>query len=100
MCTCQVAGVNIASRASYSTLSRIATKNLDTCHCAGPDLFFSRVGKDAAVRTAVLPMATKSLQAAAGAAGLAPLAAVPLHVAAPAVGAIFRAVRALLPLGL
>lgn len=67
---------------------------------SGPDMFFARVGKDTAVNTALLPVATKSIQAGAGAAGFGAFSQVPLHVAAPVVGAMFKAVRALLPIGL
>ena len=63
-------------------------------------MFFARVGKDAAVNAAFLPFATKSLQAGAGAAGWGKLAQAPLHVAAPAVGSLFKAVRAIVPIGL
>lgn len=67
---------------------------------SGPDMFFARVGRDAAVNTAVLPVATKGLQGVAGASGWTAVSNLPLHVAAPMVGSIFGAVRALLPFGL
>jgi hypothetical protein len=63
-------------------------------------MFFARVGRNAAFHTAALPVATRGLQVGARSAGLSTLADVPLHIAAPAVGAIFRAVRAVLPFGL
>lgn len=66
----------------------------------GPDMFFARVGRDAAVQAAVLPVATRGLQAAARASGFAGAANIPLHFAAPAVGSMLKAVRALVPLGL
>jgi hypothetical protein len=66
----------------------------------GPDMFFARVGKDAAIRTALLPVATRGLQGAAGASGWKAIADVPLHIAAPMVGAVAGAVKALLPFGL
>ena len=63
-------------------------------------MFFARVGRDAAIQTAVLPVATKGLQSAASASGLGTIANLPLHIAAPAVGSIFKALRALMPVGL
>lgn len=52
------------------------------------------------MNTAVLPIATKGLQGAAGASGWTAIADLPLHVAAPMVGSLFGAVKALLPIGL
>lgn len=66
----------------------------------GPDMFFARVGRDAAIQTAVLPVATRGLQGAASASGMTAIADVPLHIAAPIVGSLFKAVRALIPVGL
>jgi hypothetical protein len=68
------------------------------CMAAGPDMFFMRVGRDAAVRTAVLPASTRALQELCSRGGLKALADVPLHVAAPTVGCVFRAVSAIIPM--
>jgi hypothetical protein len=67
---------------------------------SGPDMFFARVGRDAAINTAVLPFATKGLQEVAGASGWTMISNLPLHVAAPMAGSLFGAIRALLPIGL
>jgi hypothetical protein len=80
-------------RDEFVEFSRELVKN-------GPDMFFMRVGRDAAINTTLLPVATRSLQGAASASGWKAVADVPLHIAAPAVGAVFRAVKALLPVGL
>lgn len=69
------------------------------CLTAGPDMFFMRVGRDAAVRTAILPASTRALQEMCSKGGLKAMSDVPLHIAAPAVGVIFRAVRAIIPMG-
>lgn len=63
-------------------------------------MFFARVGRDAAVRTTMLPMVTKGIQQLAATSGYGQLKNVPLHIAAPAVGTLWRSVRALLPAGL
>lgn len=65
---------------------------------SGPDMFFARVGKDALVKTALLPAVTMGLkQASSKAPGLEGMKDVPLAVFAPAVGVVFQAVRALIP---
>eukprot|EP00892_Ulva_mutabilis_P003518 jgi/Ulvmu1/1538/UM011_0268.1 len=79
--------------AEFFEFSRSLVKN-------GPDMFFARVGRDAAVHTAIIPVATRGLQGVASASGMSSLANVPLHIAAPVVGSLFRAARALVPLGL
>lgn len=66
----------------------------------GPDMFFSRIGKDTITKTAVLPVATRGIQMGAGAAGIGAIAGLPLHIAAPLVGGICAAFRALVPAGL
>eukprot|EP00882_Tetradesmus_deserticola_P007172 GHRQ01007551.1.p1 GENE.GHRQ01007551.1~~GHRQ01007551.1.p1 ORF type:complete len:155 (+),score=53.73 GHRQ01007551.1:275-739(+) len=64
----------------------------------GPDMFFARVGKDAVVKTALLPALTMGVKrAAAGMPGLEGIKDVPLAVLAPAIGVAFNAVRALVP---
>lgn len=65
---------------------------------SGPDMFFARVGKDAIVKTALLPTLTMGIkQASSKTPGLEPIKDVPLAVLAPAVGVVFQAVRALIP---
>ncbi|KAF6260434.1 hypothetical protein COO60DRAFT_1506371 [Scenedesmus sp. NREL 46B-D3] len=64
----------------------------------GPDNFFARVGKDAVVKTALLPALTAGVKRASGRLpGLEGIKDVPLAVLAPALGVAFNAVRALLP---
>jgi hypothetical protein len=64
---------------------------------AGPDMFFMRVGRDAAVKTAVLPASTRALQELCSRGGFKAVADVPLHIAAPTLGCVVRAVSALIP---
>eukprot|EP00775_Hariotina_reticulata_P012732 gene12732-12862_t len=65
---------------------------------AGPDVFFARVGKDAMVKTALLPAVTMGLKSGAGRVpGMEGVKDLPLAVLAPAVGVVFSAVRALVP---
>eukprot|EP00878_Enallax_costatus_P006262 GHUV01006565.1.p1 GENE.GHUV01006565.1~~GHUV01006565.1.p1 ORF type:complete len:155 (+),score=51.12 GHUV01006565.1:143-607(+) len=65
---------------------------------SGPDVFFARVGKDAIVKTALLPAVTVGVKNASGRLpGLEHIRDVPLAVLAPALGVAFSAVRALLP---
>jgi hypothetical protein len=65
---------------------------------AGPDMFFARVGKDAVLKTALLPAVTMGVKkASAEVPGLDAVKDVPLAVLAPALGVAFNAVRALIP---
>ncbi|GBF95782.1 hypothetical protein Rsub_08218 [Raphidocelis subcapitata] len=64
---------------------------------SGPDQFFARVGKDAIVKTALLPTLSMGIKNSADQLGIAQLKDVPLAVLAPAVGCVFGAVRALIP---
>jgi hypothetical protein len=65
---------------------------------SGPDMFFARLGKDAVIKTALLPTVTMGLkQAGSKTPGLEGIKDVPLAVMAPAVGVVFQAVRALIP---
>jgi hypothetical protein len=66
----------------------------------GPDMFFRRVSRDAAVNTVFLPYMTNQLKRSAKSMGWEQGGNAPLAVAAPAVGIVFRAVKALLPFGL
>ena len=66
----------------------------------GPDVFFSRIGKDALVKTAILPILATSVQGGAGALGFQRVAQLPLHVTAPFVSVVFGLFRAILPIGL
>lgn len=64
----------------------------------GPDMFFARVGKDAVVKTALLPALTVGIKkGSSGVPGLQSMQDVPLAVLAPAVGVVFNAVKALIP---
>ena len=67
---------------------------------AGPDMFFSRVGRDAVVNTGILPLATQGLKRGFRESGWERGANTPLAILAPAVGITFRAIKALLPAGL
>lgn len=61
-------------------------------------MFFARVGKDAVVKTALLPALTVGLKkGTAELPGLQGMQSVPLAVLAPAVGVVFNAVKALIP---
>jgi hypothetical protein len=64
---------------------------------SGPDMFFARVGKDAVVKTAMLPALSLGIKQAGGAMGLEQMKSVPLAVMAPAVGCVAKAVGALIP---
>lgn len=65
---------------------------------SGPDVFFARVGKDALVKTAILPAITMGIKNAGGSLpGLERVKDVPLAVLAPALGVAFNAVKALIP---
>jgi hypothetical protein len=64
---------------------------------SGPDTFFARVGKDAMLKTMLLPALAQGVKTAAPALGLGGIAGAPLAVLAPAVGCVFNAVRALVP---
>ncbi|KAK9904971.1 hypothetical protein WJX75_006685 [Coccomyxa subellipsoidea] len=65
---------------------------------SGPDTFFARVGKEAMIRTTLVPGAAHLIQRYVGATGvLGPLANAPLHIFAPAVGVVFGAIRGLIP---
>ncbi|CAL8464704.1 g4239 [Coccomyxa elongata] len=65
---------------------------------SGPDTFFARVGKEAAIRTAIVPGAAHLIQKLCAATGaLGPVANAPLHIFAPAVGVVFGAIRGLIP---
>eukprot|EP00877_Chromochloris_zofingiensis_P011848 jgi/Chrzof1/6917/Cz02g03100.t1 len=66
---------------------------------AGPDTFFARVGKDALIKTALIPSLSLGVKRAAQALpGLREhVGNVPLAVMAPALGVIFSAVRSLIP---
>ncbi|KIY96788.1 hypothetical protein MNEG_11173 [Monoraphidium neglectum] len=61
---------------------------------SGPDQFFARVGKDALLRTAVLPAVTVGVKNAAG--NL--FSGVPVVVLAPAIGCVVSAIKALIPM--
>uniref|UniRef100_A0A383V315 EF-hand domain-containing protein n=1 Tax=Tetradesmus obliquus TaxID=3088 RepID=A0A383V315_TETOB len=64
----------------------------------GPDMFFARVGKDAVVKTALLPALTVGVKKAGGELpGMEGLKDVPLAVLAPALGVAFNAIKALVP---
>lgn len=61
-------------------------------------MFFARVGKDAILKTALLPAVTVGVKkASAEVPGLDAMKDVPLAVLAPALGVAFNAVRALIP---
>lgn len=61
-------------------------------------MFFARVGKDAVLKTALLPAVTVGVKRAAGEVpGLESVKDVPLALMAPALGVAFNAVRALIP---
>lgn len=64
------------------------------------DQFFTRVGKDAVFNTAVLPWATRGIQRGISNAGYERANDAPLHILSPIVGSVFRAVKAVLPIGL
>eukprot|EP00879_Flechtneria_rotunda_P010739 GHRR01011221.1.p1 GENE.GHRR01011221.1~~GHRR01011221.1.p1 ORF type:complete len:120 (+),score=38.86 GHRR01011221.1:148-507(+) len=65
---------------------------------SGPDTFFARVGKDALIKTALLPALTIGIKSAGSQMpGLQSVKDVSLAVLAPAVGVVFKAVRALAP---
>ncbi|EIE19030.1 hypothetical protein COCSUDRAFT_67940 [Coccomyxa subellipsoidea C-169] len=63
---------------------------------SGPDTFFARVGKEAMIRTTIVPGAAHLIQRYCGGL-LGPVGNAPLHIFAPAVGVIFGAVRGLIP---
>lgn len=64
----------------------------------GPDMFFARVGKDAVIKTALLPAMTVGVKKASSEVpGLEGVKDVPLAVLAPALGVAFNAVKALIP---
>lgn len=63
-------------------------------------MFFARCGRHAFYNTAALPVATRGLQHGARFAGLGAVANLPLAIAAPAVGTLFRSIKAVLPFGL
>jgi hypothetical protein len=61
-------------------------------------MFFARVGKDAVLKTALLPAVTMGVKNASGSVpGLEAVKDVPLAVLAPALGVTFNAIRALIP---
>lgn len=61
-------------------------------------MFFARVGKDAILKTALLPAVTMGVKKASSEVpGLDAVKDVPLAVLAPALGVAFNAVRALIP---
>lgn len=61
-------------------------------------MFFARVGKDAVLKTALLPAVTMGVKNASGSVpGLEGVKDVPLAVLAPALGVTFNAIRALIP---
>lgn len=68
-------------------------KNFQT----GPDTFFARVGKDAVLKTALLPAVSVGVKSASKQAGLDSVNDIPLAVLAPAIGVAYNAVRALIP---
>ncbi len=61
-------------------------------------MFFARVGKDAIVKTSVLPAVTFGVKKAASSSGLESVGNAPLAVLAPAIGCAFQAIKALMPL--
>jgi hypothetical protein len=64
-----------------------------------PDAFFSRVGKDAVLKTALLPAVSMGVKnAGQQVPGMEGVKDVPLAVLAPALGVAFNAVKALIPL--
>jgi hypothetical protein len=61
-------------------------------------MFFARVGKDAVVKTALLPAVSLGVKnMGSSVAGLEGIKDVPLAVLAPALGVAFNAVKALIP---
>ena len=61
-------------------------------------MFFARVGKDAVLKTALLPAVSVGVKnATSQVPGLEGVKDVPLAVLAPALGVAFNAVRALIP---
>lgn len=61
-------------------------------------MFFARVGKDAVLKTALLPAVTVGVKnATKQVPGLESVSDVPLAVLAPALGVTFNAIRALIP---
>jgi hypothetical protein len=64
---------------------------------SGPDAFFSRVGRQAVLRTGILPGVTYAVKRYAGEA--LKVSGVPSVVLAPAIGTIVGAARGLLPWG-
>eukprot|EP00879_Flechtneria_rotunda_P025098 GHRR01026651.1.p1 GENE.GHRR01026651.1~~GHRR01026651.1.p1 ORF type:complete len:106 (-),score=29.42 GHRR01026651.1:147-464(-) len=79
---------------------RASMRLVAECYCmpAGPDTFFARVGKDALIKTALLPALTIGIKSAGSQMpGLQSVKDVSLAVLAPAVGVVFKAVRALAP---
>lgn len=62
---------------------------------SGPDVFFARVGRQAVLRTGILPGFTWGLKKIAGEVG--GLNRVPAVVLAPAIGTVVGAIRGLLP---
>jgi len=64
----------------------------------GPDVFFARLGKQAVVTTTLLPALSMGVKnASKQVPGLESVGDVPLAVLAPALGVIFNAIRALIP---
>lgn len=63
----------------------------------GPDTFFSRVGRNALVTTAILPAVATAARSAANATGMESINKLPMVVFAPLLGNVLGAFRAFLP---
>jgi len=65
---------------------------------SGPDMFFARVGKDAILKTTLLPALSVGVRNGAGWLGATQVQNMPLAVFAPALGCVIGAVRAVIPI--